>query len=62
MDINVITGVITSVGFPIAACCYLAWDRTHMMKEFNEKLSENTRVIESLKQLISDLHREGKGV
>lgn len=62
MDINAITGIITSVGFPIAACCYLAWDRTHMMKEFNEKLSENTRVIESLKQLISDLHREEKGV
>lgn len=62
MDINAITDIITSVGFPIAACCYLAWDRTHMMKEFNEKLSENTRVIESLKQLISDLHREGRSM
>lgn len=62
MDINAITNIITSVGFPIAACCYLAWDRTHMMKEFNEKLSENTRVIESLKQLISDLHREGRSM
>lgn len=62
MDINVITGIITSVGFPIAACCYLAWDRTHMMKEFNEKLAENTRVIESLKQLISDMHHNERGM
>lgn len=62
MDINTITNIITSVGFPIAACCYLAWDRTHMMKEFNEKLAENTRVIESLKQLITDLHHEGEGM
>lgn len=42
MDISIITDLITSVGFPIAACIFLAWNNTKLqstMAELNITLS-----------------------
>lgn len=53
MDVGIITQLISNVGFPIAACCYLAWSNENLRK----CIDENTKTIESLKQMIYDLHR-----
>jgi len=42
---------ISSVGFPIAACVYLAF-------RFEAKLDENTKMIQSLKDVITRLGKE----
>ena len=56
MDVNMAVQLIGSLGFPIVACIYLAWDRTRLMKEFMDKMNENTQALESLKTLINTLH------
>ena len=52
MDINMFTQLISNVGFPIAVCCYLAWSNENLRK----CIDDNTKTIESLKQMIYDLH------
>ena len=54
MDINLFTQLISNVGFPIAVCIYLAWSNENLRK----CIDENTKTIESLKQMIYDLHRK----
>lgn len=54
MDADMIISFINSVGFPIAACVYLAYSN----EKLRGALNENTKVIESLKQMILDLHRK----
>ena len=56
MDANTLSTLISSVGFPIVACMYLAWSH----EKLRNTIEENTKTIESLKQLINDLHREGR--
>lgn len=53
MDINTFSQLISNVGFPIAVCCYLAWSNENLRK----CIDDNTKTIESLKQMIYDLHR-----
>lgn len=55
MDANVITQIITSVGFPIAMCCALLWyikvlteDRKKETEQFTEALNKNTLVLQKL--------------
>jgi len=52
MDVGIITQLISNVGFPIVACWYLAWSNENLRKT----LDENTKTIESLKDLIYSLH------
>jgi hypothetical protein len=52
MDVNLITQLISNVGSPIVACGYLAWSNENLRRT----LGENTRTIESLKDLIYSLH------
>ena len=52
MDVSTITQLISNVGFPIVACWYLAWSNENLRKT----LDENTKTIESLKDLIYSLH------
>ena len=64
MDIvNVITSVISSLGFPIAVCCWLLYDKTQEHKSRSEEIAEmckaiksNTAVMSELKTIIATLH------
>lgn len=62
MDIQAVTTIISTVGFPIACCVYMAY----MVKDMNEKhqqemnsmrdaLNANTNAIDKLEALISQL-------
>ena len=62
MDINAITTIITTIGFPITACIYMAYE----IKDMNEKHSEemnamkdainsNTAAVAKLEALINQL-------
>lgn len=62
MDVQVVTSLISTVGFPIVACIYMAY----LVKDMNEKHSEetstlkesinaNTTAISELKVLINTL-------
>jgi hypothetical protein len=54
MDVNLFAQLISNVGFPIAVCVYLAYSN----EKLRECVNENTKTIESLKQMIYDLHRK----
>lgn len=45
MDANVVAQFIAQVGFPIAAFCYMAWDRSTMQKELRQSVDNNTQVM-----------------
>lgn len=62
MDIESVTSLITTVGFPIVCCIYMAY----MVKDMNEKhqsemnsmrdaLNANTNAIDKLEALINQL-------
>lgn len=62
MDLESVTSLITTVGFPIVCCIYMAY----MVKDMNEKhqsemnsmrdaLNANTNAIEKLETLINQL-------
>jgi len=60
MDIEVITQIITSVGFPIVACGGLFWyinkvtdSHKEEVKAMMDSLNQNTLVLTELKELIS---------
>lgn len=61
MDINAITQLISGVGFPIAMCVAMAWyvkyqadNHKSELNALSDVITENTKVIEGLKQLIQD--------
>lgn len=49
MDIQMITTLISTVGFPIAACVYLAMSNEKM----RGTIEENTKTIAELKSVIT---------
>ena len=56
MDLQAITTLIGSLGFPIAACIAMFWtlnkereERMEEMKKFTEAINNNTMALESLK-------------
>jgi len=60
MDINAIVQAISTVGFPIAACCIMFWylqkeQESHKveMNTVTEALNKNTLALTELKDLIS---------
>lgn len=56
MDIvNVVTSVIGSLGFPIAVCCWLLYDKTQERKAHTEEMAEMRKAIESNTSVMSDL-------
>lgn len=70
MDMSQVTSLITSVGFPIVACIYMAY----IVKDMNDKhkdemdsmrnaLNSNTNAIDKLEALINQLlsRMNGKG-
>lgn len=61
MNINDIATLVSSLGFPIVMCGMMAWYIKYMSDRHKEELNalsnviaDNTKVIEGLKQLITD--------
>ena len=47
MDMAVITQFISSLGFPIAACVYMAWQSNRMSERHQEEISSLRAVVEA---------------
>lgn len=48
MDIGQIVSVIGSVGFPIVACCGMAWFIATTFRDFNDLMTRNNVLTEEL--------------
>lgn len=48
MDIGQIVTVIGSVGFPIVACCGMAWFIATTFRDFNDLMTRNNVLTEEL--------------
>lgn len=53
---------VSTVGFPIACCCFLLWqnskqDEYHReeMEKLRDTISENTRIIDKLSKIVQRL-------
>lgn len=57
MDISSIVTVIGSVGFPIVACCGMAWFIATTFSDFNDLMTKNNVLTEELIALL----KHGKG-
>lgn len=55
MDAAAVSQLIGSLGFPIAACVFLAWYMTSVMKEFREIMTNNTMAIKELILIVEDM-------
>lgn len=62
MDAATITSLVGSLGFPIAACCFMGWYMTSIMKEFRATMEKNTLAIQELTLLVSRKWEEGDGL
>lgn len=65
MDVTTVSQLIGSLGFPIVACCYLAWmhnesETRHSQerKEMTDAITGNTLVLEGLKEVIRNMTKE----
>ena len=57
MDISSIVTVVGSVGFPIVACCGMAWFIATTFSDFNDLMTKNNVLTEDLIALL----KNGKG-
>lgn len=48
MDVQAITNIISTVGFPIAVVIYLFYYQKTILDEFRTQMNENTKVMQSL--------------
>lgn len=48
MDIGQIVSVIGSVGFPVVACCGMAWFIATTFSDFNDLMTRNNVLTEEL--------------
>ena len=55
MDIGTITGMIGSLGFPIAACIYMAYVNAKQTEAHKEEMSKMTEAVNELKVAITSL-------
>ena len=46
--------IISSLGFPIASCFFLAWYMSTSMKEFRATIEENSKLINELIILVRE--------
>lgn len=67
MDANAIVTMISTVGFPIAACVALFWQTNEMQKSHKEEmdgvkeaLNNNTLVVQKLVDKLSDITGKGE--
>lgn len=54
MDIGSIVSVIGSVGFPIVACCGMAWFIATTFSDFNDLMTKNNVLTEELIALLEN--------
>ena len=54
MTVADITSIIGNLGFPIAACCFLAWYMSTMLKEFRATIDANSDLIKELILLVKE--------
>ena len=45
MDMETVMKIISTVGFPIAVCIYMAWDRHTAQKDMKQSLDNNTQAL-----------------
>nr|DAJ52424.1 MAG TPA: YvrJ protein family protein [Bacteriophage sp.] len=57
MDISSIAAVVGSVGFPIVACCAMAWFIGTSFSNFNDLMTRNNVLTEELIALLK--HNKG---
>ena len=55
MDINTISTIIGSLGFPIAACIYMAYVNAKQTEAHKEEMSKITEAVNELKIAITSL-------
>lgn len=48
MDVDVIITAISTVGFPVVACCGLFWFSNKLVDKITDVISENTVAINKL--------------
>ena len=48
MDVNTVVTVIGSVGFPIVACCAMAWFVNNTVENFRESIEKNNSLMDEL--------------
>lgn len=53
MDIGQIVTVVGSVGFPIVACCGMAWFIATTFSDFNDLMTKNNVLTEELIGLLT---------
>lgn len=58
MDISSIVTVVGSVGFPIVACCGMAWFIATTFNDFNDLMTKNNVLTEELIALLKDNKRD----
>lgn len=54
MDISSIVTVVGSVGFPIVACCGMAWFIATTFSDFNDLMTKNNVLTEELITLLEN--------
>lgn len=52
MDVNTVVSLIGSVGFPIVACCAMAWFIATSFKDFRELVLKNNMLVSELIELM----------
>lgn len=57
MDVNTISTLIGSLGFPIAACCIMFYQNSKMQ----ETLTELTKTLSTMNERLSDVEEAVKG-
>ena len=55
MDINTISTIIGSLGFPIVACIYMAYVNSKQTEAHKEEMSKMTEAVNELKVAITSL-------
>ena len=52
MDVNTVVTLIGSVGFPIVACCGMAWFVNNTVENFRESIEKNNSLMDELIALL----------
>ena len=54
MNVNDIVSMIGSIGFPIVACCAMAWFIATTFSDFNDLMTKNNVLTEELIALLKN--------
>lgn len=54
MDMSSIATIVSSVGFPIVACCAMAWFIATTFRDFNNLMTKNNVLTEELIALLKN--------